>query len=62
MRPELFGNLRRIALDNFEPGTYEVYVGIYNRAGGVRYVTTMASDNSVSENGALIGEFSVGAR
>lgn len=51
-------DLRRIALDNFEPGIYEVYVGIYNRASGVRYVTTMASDKSVSENGALIGEFS----
>jgi hypothetical protein len=55
-------DMRRIALDNFEPGTYEVYVGIYNRASGVRYVTTMASDKSVSENGALIGEFSMGAR
>jgi hypothetical protein len=55
-------DLRRIALDNFEPGTYEVHIGIYNRASGLRYVTMMASDNSVSENGAVIGEFSVEAR
>ena len=54
--------MRRIELADFEPGTYEVRVGIYNRASGVRYVTTMTSDNSVSDTGVSIGEFSVDAR
>ena len=55
-------DVRRIELAHLEPGPYEVRVGIYNRASGVRYLTTMTSDNSVSDIGAFIGEFSVGAR
>jgi hypothetical protein len=49
-------DVRPLSLEAFEPGRYEVRVGLYNRASGLRYATADA-DGVLMEFGALVGSF-----